>query len=131
MVGSRGVGKGDGAWVALCRQILRDLASPPPPPTLWFSCILSVDADDFLGVFIFIISSFFFPLALCSVSFMIFFPSLRAARGFCFYLGFVLGSGKCICICICIFICGAAAAVAAVVVLVGAIVSLLYLLALF
>jgi len=59
---------------------------------------------------------------------MIFFPSLRAARGFCFYLGFVLGSGKCICICICIFICGAAAAV---VVLVGAIVSLLYLLALF
>lgn len=60
MVGSRGVGKGDGAWVALCRQILRDLASPPPPPTQWFSCILSVDADDFLGVFIFIISSFFF-----------------------------------------------------------------------
>lgn len=78
MVGSRGVGKGDGAWVALCRQILRDLASPPPPPTQWFSCILSVDADDFLGVFIFIISSFFFPLALCSVSFMIFF-FLRSA----------------------------------------------------
>lgn len=102
-----------------------------------FSCILSVDADDFLGVFIFII---FFSRSLLGFVYDFFlllcFSSL--VFGFCFYLGFVLGFGSVFVsgqmylylgICICIFICGAAAGAAVFVVAVA--VSLLYLLALF
>jgi len=96
----------------------------PLRPTTGFHAFYQSTLTIFLA-FLFLL--FFFSRSLLGFVYDFFFAS-ALVLGFCFYLGFVLGSGKCICICICIFICGADAAV---VVILVAVVSLLYLLALF
>jgi len=98
--------------------------SLPPRHTTGFHAFYQSTLTIFLA-FLFLL--FFFSRSLLGFVYDFFFAS-ALVLGFCFYLGFVLGSGKCICICICIFICGADAAV---VVILVAVVSLLYLLALF